>query len=126
MALEIHCNFWGIFNHPNLIVREMLESIEEFKTANARPQVESGGSSSIQKWKAPTVGYVKVNCDATVYEAGGKMGIGVIVRDHKGEVLATLLAPQQHIIDPTSAALRATFFALELGYQQVELEGDAI
>jgi hypothetical protein len=27
-----------------------------------------------------------------------KMGIGVIVRDHMGEVLATLSAPKPHII----------------------------
>jgi len=38
----------------------------------------------------------------------------------------TLLATQQYIIDPATAALIATFFARELGHQQVELEGDAI
>jgi hypothetical protein len=53
--------FVGIFNHHNLIVKKMLDSINEFKTANAKPQAESEGSLFIQKWKAPAVDYVKVN-----------------------------------------------------------------
>jgi hypothetical protein len=58
------------------------------------------------------------------------MGNGVIVRDHEGEVLVTLLAPRQHIIDPVMpeamTTLRATFFARELRHQHIELEGEAI
>jgi hypothetical protein len=38
------------------------------------------------------VGHVKVNCNAAVDKARGKMGIGVIVRDHEIKVLVTLLA----------------------------------
>jgi hypothetical protein len=53
------------------------------------------------------------------------MSIGVIVRDHEGDILTTLLAHRQCIIDPTTAALRATIFAMELGHQHVELEDDA-
>jgi hypothetical protein len=119
-----------VYNHPNLIVRKALEFIEEFKTANTKPHAESEGSSSIQKWIAPIVGHVKINWDATVNKAGGKMGIRVIVRDHEGEVFATFLAIRQHIINPATTeattALRTTFFARELEHQQVELEGDAI
>jgi hypothetical protein len=35
--------FVGIFNHHNLIVKKMLNSINEFKTANAKPQAEKRG-----------------------------------------------------------------------------------
>jgi hypothetical protein len=52
-----------------------------------------------------------------VDKAEGKMGIGVIVRDHEGAVLATLQAPRLYIIDPTMVALRAVVFARELGHQ---------
>jgi hypothetical protein len=53
--------FVGIFNHHNLIVKKMLDSINEFKTANARPQSESECSLFIQKWKALAVDFVKIN-----------------------------------------------------------------
>jgi hypothetical protein len=36
-----------------------------------------------------------------VDKAEGKMGIGVIMKDHEGEVLETLQAPRLYIIDPT-------------------------
>jgi hypothetical protein len=51
------------------------------------------------------------------------MSIEVIVRDHEGDILTTLLAHRQCI---ATAALRATIFVMELGHQHVELEGDAI
>jgi hypothetical protein len=69
---------------------------------------------------------MKINWDVVVNKAKGKMGIGVIVRDHEGEVLETLQAHRLYIIDPATTALRALVFVKELGYQQVELEGDTI
>jgi len=61
-----------------------------------------------------------------VNKARENMGIGLIVRDHEGVVLATLQAPRQHIIDLATAALKATAFARKLGHQHAELEGYAI
>jgi hypothetical protein len=57
--------------------------------------------------KASVVGYVKVNWNAMVDKAKSKMDIKVIVRDHKGEVWETLLAPRQHIFDPVMAEVTA-------------------
>ena len=52
----------------------------------------------------PIMNYAKVNQDAAVDKNSGKISIGVVVRDFKGEVrvLATSSAPGQHmIINPT-------------------------
>jgi ribonuclease HI len=58
------------------------------------------------------------------------MGIGVILRDCNGEVLATLSAPKEYITAPdiaeATATLRAVYFCQELGFHQVILEGDAL
>jgi hypothetical protein len=43
-----------------------------------------------------------------VNKAEGKMGIGMIVRDHDGKVLATLQAPRLYIIDPATAEATTT------------------
>jgi hypothetical protein len=127
MNQETGCNFLGgSFSHPTQIVRKAMESIEELKNANARPQVENEDISSHKNWMLPAVGHIKINWDAAVNKAKGKMGIGVIVRDNEGEVLETLQTPRLYIIHPATTALGAAVFARELGYQQVELEGDTI
>lgn len=41
---------------------------------------------------------MKVNWDAIVDKNKRKMDIGVIVRDHVGEVLATLMAPNHTLL----------------------------
>lgn len=60
----------------------------------------------------------------------GKMGIGVVVRVHEAEVLATLLAPRLHTNDlvmvEATVALRGAIFSWELGHHKVDLEGDAL
>jgi hypothetical protein len=38
------------------------------------------------------IGFVKVNWDGTVDKDNGRISIGVIVRDHEGEVLTMLIA----------------------------------
>lgn len=59
-----------------------------------------------------------------------KKGISVIIKDSKGEVLATLSGPKDHIIALEIAeamvALRAVNFSLKLGFYKVILEGDAL
>jgi hypothetical protein len=59
-----------------------------------------------------------------------KMGIGAVIRDVEGEVLATLSALKDFITDPVIAEVTATccaaLFCWELGYQRVELEVDAL
>lgn len=56
------------------------------------------------------------------------IGIGVIVRDSEGEVLATLSALKAHIIAPDIAeamvTLQVTCFCIEFGFYKVVLEGD--
>jgi hypothetical protein len=59
---------------------------------------------------------MKINWDAAVDKAEGKMGIGVIVRDHEAEVLAALQASRLYVIDPATTALRVAIFARELGH----------
>jgi hypothetical protein len=58
--------------------------------------------------------FVKVNWEGVVDKENRKMGIRVTIRDYEWEVLATLIAPKQHIIDLVIAeatmALRVVMF----------------
>jgi hypothetical protein len=59
-----------------------------------------------------------------------KMGVGIIFKDSIGEVLVTLLASKEYIIEhdiaEAMAALRAVRLCCELGFYKVVLEVDAL
>lgn len=80
--------------------------------------------------ESPLNGFVKVNWDTAVNKSKKKIGIGVIIRDCKSHVRATLADTKDHIIAPdvveAMAALRTVKFSCELGYSQIILEGDAL
>jgi hypothetical protein len=84
----------------------------------------------ITSWQKPPAGKVKINSDATVELQKNMMGIGVIARDHEGNVLAMLCTKKEHISDPTMAeavvAWRAVNLARRLDLQSIMLEGDAL
>lgn len=59
-----------------------------------------------------------------------RMGIGIIIKDDRGDVLARLSSSlpflSHPIVKECQTLLRALNFFLELGMQQVEFEGDAL
>ncbi|KAF5442612.1 hypothetical protein F2P56_035252 [Juglans regia] len=70
-----------------------------------------------------------MNWDASVDKYRGRVGIGVIIRDHKGLMIAALRMSRPLYPDPTLAeacwAYEATKFGLQLGLSKVVLEGDS-
>ena len=81
------------------------------------------------RWKPLATGELKANFDGAVFANPGETGIGVVIQNEFGEVMAAL---SEKIALPTSvetlellAARRATVFAMELGLQQISFEGDA-
>lgn len=116
---------------PASVLQKAREDLAAFQNANVRhvPPTTIGGSTT-SLWLAPPVNFVKVNWDAAVDIAHGKMEIGVVIRNSNGEVLASLAAPKASIIAPDTAeamaALKAVSFSRDLGFTKVVLEGDAL
>ena len=83
--------FEGPFTHPKtvaIIAAEQLDFHLKVSLQNAngnRPQT----SQEQDKWKAPCWGFVKINQDTTLDKQKKLMGVGVVVRDHTGGVIAT-------------------------------------
>ncbi|XP_023891986.1 uncharacterized protein LOC112003985 [Quercus suber] len=80
-------------------------------------------------WTAPDQHWAKVNFDGATFAGDNKAGLGVVVRNDAGLVMASLA---QLIPLPTSvievevlAARRALELALECGFQRIVLEGDS-
>ncbi|XP_065630298.1 uncharacterized protein LOC136067864 [Quercus suber] len=82
------------------------------------------------KWRAPQASFVKVNFDGAVFDDANKSGVGVVIRDSYGDVLAScsekILQAYKAKVTEVLAAWKALSFAHELGFQNVILEGDAL
>ena len=72
---------------------------------------------------------MKINFDSAVFRETDEAGLGVVVRDHQGRVMASM---SEKIKLPSSsyevealAAVRAISFALELHLPSVIVEGDS-
>ena len=87
-------------------------------------------SSGGNRWRAPPVGFVKANFDGANSDISRLSGVGVVIRDSDGAVLASCAKKidQAYKAEDTEAlaALKALTFAHELGFHNVVLEGDAL
>lgn len=102
---------------------------DEFKVAQAREYEGIPVNPRLKaKWIASSTPLVKVK-DAAICTKIQKMGIGVVVRDHIGAFLACLSSSftlfSQPIVAKFEALWRVLELCNELGFVDVDLEGDA-
>ena len=79
-------------------------------------------------WSPPSEQIYKGNFDATFFDASGYAGIGMVFRDHMGQIIAALSQKipliQSVELAEAMAAHRAVLFTKELSLFNVEIEGD--
>ena len=82
------------------------------------------------KWHPPLAGRYKLNWDVASDFKNKLMGIGVVVRDHHGEIIAALKRRESwspELVHAESVgALVVAEFSRDLGLQDLILEGDSI
>ena len=80
-------------------------------------------------WLPPPPNYFKINYHRAVFAKVNKSGIGVVIRDNQGLVIASLVQQisqaYQAIEVEAMAASRALKFGLEFGIHWAILEGDS-
>ncbi|XP_028074522.1 uncharacterized protein LOC114276883 [Camellia sinensis] len=78
----------------------------------------------------PSVGVVKINFDAATFADLEAVGVGVIVRESHGKVIAAMSERLPHWVDADCAealaAASAIAFGAELGLSHIHLEGDSL
>jgi len=81
------------------------------------------------RWLPPSAGSMKTNYDGAMFRESDFAGIGVVIRNCEGQVLAAL---SKQIVKPLSveilellATWRAVSFTAESGYDQFVCEGDS-
>ena len=81
------------------------------------------------KWSVPPPNKYKINYDGAISEADNKAGIGVVVRNCNGEVIASLVQQMEQAFQPLKveaiAACRAVEFGSEIGVDCAIGEGDS-
>ena len=85
---------------------------------------------SKNRWRPPPSEFYKINFDGAVFPLEKKTGVGVVIRDHRGHVIASCskLVHQQLCSNDIEmmAAGCALSFALEVGVKRAILEGDSL
>ncbi|KAK9995833.1 hypothetical protein SO802_020519 [Lithocarpus litseifolius] len=99
-----------------VVASTAFQALADFQRANSMvdPQSRSSSHSGIQ-WSPPPVGEIKVNFDRAQFINMGKAGLGVVIRDSRGQALATLSEQASLPFSPkiveAMAAARAISFA---------------
>nr|POF23783.1 hypothetical protein CFP56_13720 [Quercus suber] len=84
----------------------------------------------VARWTPPETDVFKVNFEGAVIPGSQKIGVGIVIRDSEGQIMAALSEKlrvpriQKPEVVEAIAARRAIIFARELGLRQVVLEGD--
>ena len=109
------------------IPSEARHYLHEFKNFNAAP-VMSKPQRCI-KWKPSDADCFKTNFEGAVFTDTGEAGIGVVIRNSKDEVMASLSEkipnPPSIVLLELLAARRAALFINEIGLDNSIPEGDS-
>lgn len=109
----------------------MQRFVEEYRQANVRAPAtdEESSRAPVEKWKGPPDGWCKVNWDASFAKSSDRIGLGIIVRDSRGNVLVARSLTRKGLLEPIMWEAVASYYAAllckELALTHVILEGDA-
>ena len=133
---------WGIWNAQNALIFEDSRSTPEqitsrafsylhaFQMSSAKTGIAATKPTVVQrKQQAPTNDSYKINVDGAFKEGQeGRARIGAIVRNCKGEIIASLASPVRYACNPifleAMAILKGLLLAQELGVAGYQVECD--
>nr|XP_023919114.1 uncharacterized protein LOC112030680 [Quercus suber] len=97
---------------------------EDKENVNSQPRQQLTG----ELWKPPPSEAYKLNFDAALFSDLGRTRFGAIVRNEKGEAMATMTVarPDVHTSDEAEllACQKALEFAVDAGFSRLIIEGD--
>ena len=130
---------WSLWNNRNAVQhgevsRTALQIFEasraflnEFHSCCVLPHPPQPHGPSL--WKPPPLGCYKVNVDGAVFKDRGHCGIGVVVRNDKGQIMGALSKIFPYPLGALGIEAKATevgtTFAWELGLREIILEADS-
>ncbi|XVF83412.1 hypothetical protein PTKIN_Ptkin16aG0483700 [Pterospermum kingtungense] len=71
-----------------VVVFHAMETLYDWVQAKPATILSVGGVTSYSKWHPPPSSTLKCNCDAATFSATGEYGMGIILRDELGDLVA--------------------------------------
>ena len=118
--------------HPNRVAEKVKTYVQMalmhlFKSPTSH-RCES--EYSVPKWIPPPDGWLMINVDAATFKNPPRMGVGLVVRDHRGDFIAACCQLIQRFDDTELAEAiairRAVSFSSEQNLQQVVVGSDCL
>ena len=85
-------------------------------------------NTGVHIWQPPSESIFKLNFDATIFSKLNNFGVGAIICNEKGEMVASMLAKGPPMGDSEEAetlVCRKTLeFAIDVGFSKLVIEGD--
>ena len=115
----------------HLLAATAKELVAEFaQTIPLPPYPRLAANSTQTRWRPPTQGMVKINCDGATFRDQKKYGIDVVIREDNGMVLASMSKQLPQLYSALEveamAASTALSFASQLGFHWAILESDSL
>ncbi|KAL2935506.1 hypothetical protein RDABS01_018624, partial [Bienertia sinuspersici] len=118
---------WGIWLQRNgwifeqkckphiLVIQRAVSMVGDYEKANEKP---TGGTPSEGQatWKPPEESCYKINSDATIF-SDGRMGMGGVIRDYIGDVMAATCCCERGRVAPDVAEAMAARHAIKIAYE---------
>lgn len=132
---------WSVWEHRNRfrvgqktwrvdeVAQWASELLQEFQDMHKKARRVVDHSEDLQ-WKPPNFGLFKINFGGALFAAQVSAGIGVVIRDWEGQIIAALSQKVRYLgsieLVEALAASRALSFAKELSIQQMVVKGDSL
>jgi hypothetical protein len=122
--------FNGIMLHPTAIVQHSVAAMEEFAQANNSGAIATVlPQMQVSDWNAPDMSWLKMNWDASLAKDKDWMGVGMVLWDEKGFVIAAYNKTFFGRLDVLKAEAKVALMAIQvckrLGFSKFHLEGDS-
>ena len=133
---------WGIWKERNVIrtggrgkprrvtLKTSLGLMDEFQLANKGPWKPTAVSPEPVCWVPPPPSQYKINSDRAVFMAQRKVGLGVMICDSNGKVIAALSSPMVGPLGALETKAKSMEvglrFALDIGIWDVVVKCDAL
>ena len=104
--------------------------LDEYQSVNESPKAAQESTLVTVKWSPPPQGLYNVNVDGAVFTTRKQTGIGVIIRNDAGAVVAALskkmVVPLEALETEAKAMEMGVRFTAEVGIRDVIFEGDSL
>jgi ribonuclease HI len=118
--------------HPHSLAEQILAYIDmiQLHLIKHRTNHRREATAPTPSWSPPPEGTIVINVDAALFSASSRTGVGVVVRNHKGEFLAAHSQLLDETMTPEIAEAHAIRCAVSLardeGWNRIVLASDCL